>query len=73
MNKKVAFGVFLIALGIVLLALNGMKFKNREEVLRIGGFHATVTTEKTVPALRYVGAGCIGGGLVLLVLGWKGS
>jgi uncharacterized membrane protein YidH (DUF202 family) len=70
MNKTTLGGLVLAGIGILLLILGNTEFNKREEFLRIGDFHATATIPKTYPALRYLGVACIGGGVVLLFVGF---
>jgi len=71
MNKTPLGGLVLAGLGILFLFLGQTEFERREEVLRLGDFHATATTKKTIPAFRYLGVGLIGGGVVLLLIGFR--
>jgi len=70
MNKTFLGGLVLVGLGIVFFLLGGAEFKNQEEVFRVGDFRATATTKQTHPVFRYVGVALIGGGFVLLILGF---
>ena len=69
MNKKTLSGFVLLVLGIALIVLGNVGFDQNEELIRFGDFRASATTKKTIPLLRYTGAGFIGGGLILLVTG----
>jgi uncharacterized membrane protein YidH (DUF202 family) len=71
MNRTTLGGLVLTGLGIIFLVLGRTEFERREEVLRLGDFHATATTKRTVPAFRYFGAALIGGGVVLLIIGFR--
>ena len=71
MNKTSLGGLVLVGMGILFLVLGQTEFERREEVLRLGDFHATATTKKTIPAFRYLGVGLIGGGVVLLLIGFR--
>jgi uncharacterized membrane protein YidH (DUF202 family) len=73
MNRTTLGGLVLAGIGILFLILGNTEFNKREEVLRIGDFHATATMPKTYPAFRYVGMACIGGGVVLLFIGFTQS
>ena len=70
MNKRTLGGLVLTGIGILFVILGNTEFNKREEVFRIGDFHASATVPKTYPAFRYVGVACIGGGLVLLFVGF---
>jgi uncharacterized membrane protein YidH (DUF202 family) len=71
MNKTLLSGLVLAGLGIVFLALGNIEFQKQEEVFRLGDLKATATTQKTIPAFRYLGVGFMGGGVALLVLGYQ--
>ena len=72
MNKNVIAGLLLTAIGIVLLLIGIKGYQKQEELLRFGDyFSATATTTKTIPAFRYIGSGCIGGGVIFLVTGFS--
>jgi hypothetical protein len=62
-------GLVLAAIGIILLVIGTKGFQKQEELFRVGEFSATTSTTKTVPAFRYIGSGCIGGGIILLAIG----
>ena len=66
MNKTSWAGIIAIILGIICLFFAQVGIQNKHEVFRVGDFTATTTTTKTYPVLRYVGAGLIVGGLVVL-------
>ena len=68
-NKTVLVGLFLTLLGAVLLLIGIKGYQKQEELFRVGEyFSASATTTKTVPAFRYVGSGCIGGGIILMLM-----
>lgn len=72
MNKTVVTGLFLTLLGAVLLLIGLKGYQKQEELFRLGEyFSASTTTTKTVPAFRYVGSGCIGGGIILMAMGFS--
>ncbi len=70
MSKRTRIGIAVMTLGIVLLILGVVKFQSREEVFRFGNIQATASTEKTIPALRYLGIAVTAAGTVLVVLGF---
>jgi uncharacterized membrane protein (DUF441 family) len=70
MNKTSWAGIIALILGIVCLFLAQVGIQKKQEVFRIGSVTATSTTTKTYPALRYVGAGLIAGGLLVLGIGY---
>jgi hypothetical protein len=71
MNMRKLLGVGLIVLGAISLAYEGISYKSREEILRVGDFRATAVTKKTVPIPRYLGFGLLAGGVILLLTGRK--
>jgi hypothetical protein len=71
MNKNSLGGLVLAGVGLLLFLLGGTGFAHREELFRIGDFRASATTNRPMPALRYLGVAMIGGGVVLLVMGLK--
>jgi hypothetical protein len=72
MNKTAWAGIIALILGIICLFFAQVGIQNKQEVFRIGSVTATSTTTKTYPALRYVGAGLIAGGLIVLGMGYLG-
>jgi len=60
--------IVLIVVGVIGLVYQGISYTKQEEVLRIGDFKASVETRKTIPIPRYLGIGCLAGGIVLLLI-----
>ena len=72
MNKTIVAGLLLMIVGGVLLLIGFKGYQKQEELFHVGDvFSASATTTKTVPAFRYIGSGCIGGGLILLLTGFS--
>lgn len=70
MNKKL-IGIILVLIGAVLLLIGIKGYQKQEELFHIKDiFSATTTTTKQVPALKYVGSGLIGAGVILIWLGF---
>ncbi len=69
MKPAVIIGVILILIGVLALAYQGITYTTREKVLDIGPIEATAKTKKTIPLPPILGAACIAGGIVLLVVG----
>ena len=67
MNK--AFGMILIALGLLGLAWGGFTYTTREKVVDIGPIHATRDETHHVPLPPIAGAVALVGGIVLLLAG----
>lgn len=66
-------GIFLIVLGIVAFAYQGITYTTREKVVDIGPIEMTTESTKTFPLPPIVGGIALVGGIVLLVLGNKKS
>jgi hypothetical protein len=64
-----AAGIALIALGIVAVVYQGIKYTSHETVLDIGPIHATADEQKTLPISPIIGIIAIVGGVALLVAG----
>jgi hypothetical protein len=64
-------GLVLIALGVLALIYGGVKYTTREKIIDAGPFHASADIEKTQPIPPYVGAGAIGAGALLLLIGGR--
>ncbi len=62
-------GVLLIVLGIVALALGGIRYTTREKVLDIGPIEATAEKHKEIPISPIVGIASIAGGVALVIAG----
>jgi uncharacterized membrane protein len=66
MNNNMFIGVMLVALGVVVLAYQGIHFKSREKAVDLGPIQVSHTVTRTLPPL--VGGLALAGGIVLLVL-----
>jgi hypothetical protein len=73
MNRTLLAAAGLAVVGIILLVLGNVEFSRQAEVLKLGGFSASATTKRTIPALRYAGMGFLGAGVVVLILGVAGK
>ena len=62
-------GVLLIVLGIVALAMGGIRYTTREKVLDIGPIEATADKHHEIPLSPIVGIASLVGGIVLVVAG----
>ena len=62
-------GLVLIGLGVLALIYGGIKYTTREKIIDVGPIHASADVEKTQPIPPYIGAGAIGVGVVLLLVG----
>lgn len=62
-------GIFLIVMGVLALAYQGITYTSKKEVIDIGPIEASTETRKTIPVPPLVGGLAIVGGIVLLVTG----
>lgn len=66
-------GIFLIVIGIVALAYQGITYTTREKVVDFGPIQVTADKTKTIPLPPILGGIALVGGIVLLVMGSKKS
>jgi hypothetical protein len=66
-------GVILIVIGIIALVYGGITYTKREKVLDIGPIQATAEKEHTIPFPPVLGAICLAGGVVLVIVGSRQS
>jgi hypothetical protein len=72
MKKSILIiGIVLIVAGVAALALRGVSYTKREQVLKIGPIEATAETQKTVPIPPAAGIAAIIGGAALVYLGTR--
>ncbi|MCJ7663912.1 MAG: DUF3185 domain-containing protein [Desulfobacterales bacterium] len=71
MKPIMIVGVFLIVLGVVALAYQGITYTSREKIIDIGPIEATHDTKKTIPLPPLVGGVALAGGIVLVIIGAK--
>jgi hypothetical protein len=64
-------GLILIGLGVLALIYRGIPYKDREQVLDVGPLKATLETEKRIEIPPGIGAGAVGVGVILLILGLR--
>jgi hypothetical protein len=62
-------GIILIVIGIIALVYGGITYTKREKVLDIGPIQATAEKEHTIPFPPVLGAICLAGGVVLVIVG----
>lgn len=67
--KLTIAGLLLIAVGVVVLIFRGIPYKTEEKFLEVGPFHATAVQEKLIEIPPVVGAGIVGAGALLLIIG----
>jgi hypothetical protein len=61
-------GVVLLAIG-AFIVFRGLTYKDRDEVLKVGGVEASVEQERAIPT--WVGGAALVAGIVLLAAGMK--
>jgi hypothetical protein len=66
-------GVILIVIGIIALVYGGITYTKREKVLDIGPIQATAEKQHTIPLPPVLGAICLAGGVVLVIVGSRQS
>jgi len=64
--KMLGFG--LLILGVVVLAMGGIKYSRQRTLVDVGPIHATTTEQHNVPFSPILGGAAILGGLVLLLM-----
>ena len=62
-------GILLIVLGVISLAIGGIRYTKKEKVLDIGPIQATAERHKTIPLPPLLGGLALTGGIILLVVG----
>ena len=66
-------GIILILIGIVALAYGGFTYTKREKVVDLGPLQVSADREKTIPLPPILGALCLVGGVVVVVVGNKSA
>jgi hypothetical protein len=66
-------GVILIIVGVISLAYGGFTYTKREKVLEFGPIQATEEKQHTIPFPPLLGAICLVGGVVLVIVGSRKS
>jgi hypothetical protein len=66
-------GIILIVIGIIALVYGGITYTKREKVLDIGPIQATAEKQHTIPFPPVLGAICLAGGVVLVIVGNRQS
>jgi len=62
-------GIILIAIGVIALAYGGFTYTTREKVIDAGPLQVSADKEHHVPFSPVLGAICLVGGIVLVVIG----
>jgi len=71
MKLNALAGVFLILLGVVALAYQGITYTSRDTVIDVGPIHATAERQHTMPLSPVLGIVAIAGGALLLYAGGR--
>ena len=71
MKLNALAGVFLILLGVVALAYQGITYTSRDTVIDVGPIHATAERQHTLPLSPVLGIVAIAGGAMLLYVGGR--
>lgn len=64
-------GIALIILGGLALALQGINYTSRKNVVDLGGIHVTTETQERIPIPPVLGGLALAGGIALVVMGAK--
>jgi hypothetical protein len=67
-NVKI-IGILLIVFGVFALAVGGINYTTRENVLDIGPITATAEKHKSIPLSPIAGIAALAGGIALVVAG----
>ncbi|HVZ24156.1 MAG TPA: hypothetical protein VG871_23955 [Vicinamibacterales bacterium] len=62
-------GIVLIVLGVLALAVGGVRYTTREKVVDVGPIHATADKEHNIPLSPIAGGAAVVAGIVLVVAG----
>ena len=73
MKPILIVGLFLIVLGVVALAYQGVSYTTREKVIDLGPIEASKETKKTIPLPPVLGGLALAGGITLVVVGSKSN
>ena len=62
-------GIVLIIVGVLALAIGGIRYTTREKVVDVGPIHATAEKQHNIPLSPIAGIAAVVGGIVLVVAG----
>lgn len=71
-NVAMLFGIILIVAGAVGLAVRGIRYTSREQILDVGPIQATAETQKEFPIPVWAAGAVVGLGIIILVAGARG-
>jgi hypothetical protein len=69
MKRTAVLGLVLVALGLLVLAYQGVTYQSRETIVDIGPLHATAERNKTLPLPPVLGIVAVAGGAALWIAG----
>jgi hypothetical protein len=69
MKPVLVVGILLLAVGVGMLAYQGISYTRHEEVAKLGPVRVTTEERKTIPLPPLLGAAAIGLGVILIVVG----
>jgi len=69
MKSTTWVGIVLMAIGIIVLAYQGITYTTQNKVLDIGPIHATREEHRTIPLPPIIGVVALVGGVIVLVTG----
>jgi len=72
MKLFMLLGVFLVGVGIIAFAYQGITYTTHEKVVDIGALQITTEKKNTIPLTPVVGVLALVGGGLILVFGRKG-
>ncbi len=64
-------GIFLLIIGIIMVAINGINWKTKEKVVDLGPVEINKEKEHSIGWPMYLGGAILVGGIVLMVAGKK--
>ena len=66
-----AIGFVLIVVGLIAVIYGGITWTQRDEVLDFGPFEVATQERRTVPLPPVIGAVCLAGGILLVLVGGR--
>ena len=73
MSGKTILGIFLVVLGMVALAYQGLTYTTKKKVIDIGPIQATREEHHTIPLPPILGALALVGGIVVIASDRRGT
>ena len=73
MSGKTILGIFLVVIGMVALAYQGLTYTTKEKVIDIGPIQATREEHHTIPLPPILGALALVGGIVVIASDRRGT